>query len=92
MSGILISSTGNQNILVHSLHVFCDSMFSLEIHFHTFDIDVIQMSFSLEETPIRGFICNIWGKKFKIKRYMEKHLKKSTFFLVPSGDAETVTM
>ena len=31
MSGILISSTGNQNMLVLYLNVFCDSMFSFEI-------------------------------------------------------------
>ena len=31
MSGILISSTRNQNMLMLYLHVFCDSMFSLEI-------------------------------------------------------------
>ena len=31
MSGILISSKGNQNMLVLYLHVFCEYMFSLEI-------------------------------------------------------------
>ena len=31
MSGILISLTRNQNMLMLNLHVFCDSMFSLEI-------------------------------------------------------------
>ena len=31
MSGVLIPSIGNQNMLVLYLHVFCDSMFSIEI-------------------------------------------------------------
>ena len=34
---------------------------------HTFDIDMLQMSFTHEETLIWGCICNVCGKKFKIK-------------------------
>ena len=44
--------------------------------FHTFDIDMLQMSFMHEGTLVWGYICNVCGKKFKIKWYMEKHLQK----------------
>ena len=43
--------------------------------FHTFDIDMLQMSFTHEETLIWGYICNVCDKKFKINWYMEKHLQ-----------------
>ena len=65
-------------------HVFCDSMFSLEL-FSKFDIDMLQMFFTHEDTLILGYICNICGKMFKITQYMKKHQQKSTYIiLVPS--------
>ena len=85
ISGILIYSTGNQNMLVPYLHVFCVSLFSLEKFYHTFHNDMIQMSFTHEETPLWGCTHNVCEKKFKIKWYMKKHKHKSTFIiLVPS--------
>ena len=43
------------------------------------------MSFTHEETLIWGYICNVCGKKFKIKWYMKNISKKSRYvILVPS--------
>ena len=53
--------------------------------FHAFDIDMLQMSVTHEETLIWGYTCNVCGNKFKIKWYMEIFCKKSTYIiLVPS--------
>ena len=58
------------------------------IIFHTFDIDMLQMSFAHEETLIWGYTCNVCGKKFKIKWYMEKTFEKKahTIFWFPMKD------
>ena len=44
--------------------------------FHTFYIDMLQVSFTHEETVMEGYACNVCGKKFKIKWYMKKISKK----------------
>ena len=41
--------------------------------FHTFDIDMLQMSFTHEETLIWSNTCKVCGKKFNIIWYMKKH-------------------
>ena len=46
------------------------------IIFHTFYIDMLEMSFTHEETLVWGQNCNICGKKLKNKWYMKKTLSK----------------
>ena len=43
--------------------------------FHTFDIDMLKMSFIHEETLICGYTCNVCGKKFKIIWYLRQVLQ-----------------
>ena len=87
MSGILISLTGNQNMLVLYLHVFCHSMFSLEIFSTHLTYIGFKCLLHMKKHLYGGYTCNFCGTKFKIKWVMEQHLQKSTYiFWFPVKD------
>ena len=79
MSGILISLNGNQNMLVLYLHVFCNSMLSLEIfsthltlicfkclfHIKKHLYQVIPVTFVESSSRLNG----TWKKTFSIKAH-----------------------
>ena len=85
MAGIFISSTRNQNMLVLYLHVFSDSMISLEIFSTHLTLICFKCLFHMKE-HFYEVICVMFVERSSSLNGTRKNInKKSTYIiLVPS--------
>ena len=86
-SGILISLTGNQNMLMLYLHVFCDSMFSLEIFSTHFTLIYFKCLLHMKKHLYEVITVTFVERSSRLNGTWKNISKKSTYiFLFPVND------
>ena len=85
MSGILISLTRNQNMLMLCLHVFCDPMFSLEIFSTHFTLICFKCLLDMKKHLYKVIPVTFVERSSRLNGTWKNISKKSTYIiLVPS--------